>query len=348
MLRDLTMLLASAATLAAQGQVSPRELIEADHWKRARAIIEARTSNDAETLYLKATIKQALGDLDAAEKLAEQAVAANPKEAEYHYRLSDITGTKAERASVFKQIGLGRTFKKECDVALSLNPNHVEALFNMMQFYLHAPGIIGGDKGKAQGIAEKLMTIDPVKGVQARIEIAANEKQSGKVDEIIKNALTMKAETFQAHMMLANYLANQKEPRFDEALQHAREAMRIHSDRVGPYALIAAIQARQQKWPDVDATLVQSEKEVPDNLFPYFRAGNSLLNNKLDLPRAERFFRKYLTQEPELHYPSWAVAHWRLGLALDQAGRKSEAVAEWQTSVKLDPNSPAKQELKKK
>src|SRR5438045_2999425 len=118
MRQTIIILLATAASLAAQG--SPRELIEAEHWKRARAIVEARTSGDAETLYLKATIKQAMGDLDAAEKLAEQAVVANPKEAEYHYRLSDITGQKAQKASVFHQVGLGRTFKKECDAALSL------------------------------------------------------------------------------------------------------------------------------------------------------------------------------------------------------------------------------------
>jgi hypothetical protein len=96
MLGHDTILLAGAATLAALGQMPPRDLIEGEHWKRARALVEARNGNDAETLYLKATIKQAESDLDAAEKLAEQAVAANPKEAEYHYRLSDITGEKAQ------------------------------------------------------------------------------------------------------------------------------------------------------------------------------------------------------------------------------------------------------------
>jgi tetratricopeptide (TPR) repeat protein len=341
------MLLAGAMTLAAQGQIGPRELIEADHWKRAKAAVEARTGNDAETLYLKATVKQATGDLEAAEKLAEQAVAANPKEAEYHYRLSEITGERAQRASVFKQIGLGKTFKKECDAALSLNPNHTGALFNMMQFHLHAPGIIGGDKAKAQTIADQLMTLDPVKGYQARIEIARSEKQNAKVDEIIRSALTMKAETYQQHMMLANYLASTNVARYDEALQHAREAMRMHPDRVGPRGLISAVLAKQQKWPELEPVLAQAEKDVPDNLFPYYYAGDVLLRSKTDLPRAERYFRKYLTQDPEFHYPSTAIARWRLGLVLKQEGRNPEAVAEWQSSVKLDPNSPAKQELKK-
>jgi hypothetical protein len=48
----------------------------------------AHTANDAEGFYLNATVKQLWGALDEAEKLAEKAVAANPKEARYHYRLS--------------------------------------------------------------------------------------------------------------------------------------------------------------------------------------------------------------------------------------------------------------------
>ena len=48
-MRILTILLAGTASLAAQGQVSPRELIEAGHWKRARAYIEAHPGSDAET-----------------------------------------------------------------------------------------------------------------------------------------------------------------------------------------------------------------------------------------------------------------------------------------------------------
>jgi tetratricopeptide (TPR) repeat protein len=348
MRHTLTICLAIVATMPAQPQPSPRELIEGDHWKRARAAVEARTSNDAETLYLKATIKQAQGDLDAAEKFAEQAVAANPKEADYHYRLSDVVGQKAQKASVFHQMGLGRTFKKECDAALALNPNHVKALFNMMEFYLHAPGVIGGDKAKANAIADQLSKLDQAAGVQAHIEIARVLKQDGKVDEIMRNAVATRAETFDMQMMVANYLANQKEPRFDEALQHAHEAMRMRPDRVGPHSLVAAIFVRQQKWPELDGTLTQAEKDVPDNLYSYFRAGNALLNAKTDLPRAERYFRKYLTADPELHFPNVSATHWRLGLVLEQAGRKQEAIAEWQTAVKLDPNSPAKQELKKK
>jgi tetratricopeptide (TPR) repeat protein len=347
MLRQVCLLLVGAAALAAQEQLTPRQLIEAGHFKRARAIVMARQAGDAEAMYLMATIKQAWGELDAAQKFAERAVAANPKEAQYHYRLADITGEMAQKAGVFRQMGLGRTFKKECDAALEINPNHVEALKNMMQFHLHAPGIIGGDKAKAHAIADRLMKIDAVEGYQARMEVARAEKQDSRVDELVREAMGMHAETYPAHVMLGNYLAGPKAKKYDEAERHAREAIRIHPDRAGAHSLLAMVLVRQDKWPDLDAALAQAEKDNPDNLYPCYRAGNALLDRKLDLPRAERYFRKYLAQEPEAHMPNLAAAHWRLGLVLEQEGRKPEAIAEWQSAVKLDPSSQAKLDLKR-
>jgi len=64
--------------------------------------------------------------------------------------------------------------------------------------------------------------------------------------------------------------------------------------------------------------------------------------------RAERYFRKYLSQEPEATFPSAAQAYWRLGLTLEKMNRKSEAVEAIRTAVKLDPSlEGAKRDLKR-
>jgi tetratricopeptide (TPR) repeat protein len=347
MLRLVWVTLGGAAVLAGQGQPSPQELIDAGHFKRARALVEARKSTDAETLYFMATLKQEWHDLDAAEKFAERAVEANPKEARYHYRLSEVAGAMAENASAFRQISLGRKFKKECDAALALDPNHTGALFNLLQFYLHAPGIIGGDKTKAANIAEQLMKLDPRLGYQAKIEIARSEKQDRVADDLVKQSLQVKPESYEGHLALGNYLGNQNQKQYAEAEQHARAAIAIYPDRGGAHALLAAMLVRLDKWPELDAAMAQAEKASPDDLFAYYRAGNNLIDRKLEYARAERYFRKYLTQEPEPdRAPLWA-AHWRLGIVLEQEGRKTDAVAEWQTSLKINPNSPAKQDLKR-
>jgi tetratricopeptide (TPR) repeat protein len=326
-------------------QGSPDELLPGNHFKRFRALAAAHTANDAEGFYLNATVKQLWGALDDAEKLAERAIAANPNEARYHYRLAVIEGIKAQRASVIHQLGLARKFKKEADATLALDPNHVRTLDMMMSYYLEAPGIIGGDKGKAHGIADQLMKIDPVEGYRAQMTLARFDKQEDRIEGLLRKSVEARPASWEAHMDLGNWCANHKQ--LDEAERHAREAVKLRPDRAAGYGLLAVTLVHQDKWPEVDAVLAQSEKADPDNFVPYFRAANNCLVRKTELPRAERYFRKYLTQEPEPENPTHAAAHWRLALVLEQEGRKPDAIAELQTAIKMDPNSPAKADLKR-
>ena len=344
LLRTVFSALLGGALVAAQ--TSPEEvLMAAGHFKRLRALAAARTANDAETLYLNATVKQLWGDLDEAERLADRAVTANPKEARYHFRLAEIAGVKAEKASVLHQMGLARKFKREAEAALALDPNHVRALEMMMEFYLQAPGIIGGDKTKARGIADQLMKIDPVEGYRAQITLARFEKQESRTEELLRKAVEVRPASYEAHMGLGNWCGNNK--KFDEAERHAREAIRIHPDRAGAYALLGVALVHQDKWEELDPALSQGAQADPDNLYPYYRAANNCLARKTELPRGERYLRKYLTQEPEAEAPNHAAAHWRLALVLEQEGRKPDAIAELETAIKMDANSPAKQDLRR-
>ena len=304
-----------------------------------------RNANDPETLFLTAAVRHIWGDLDGAEKLAERAVAAEPNNARYHFRLAMIEGEKAQKASVIHQLGLARRFKKEAETTLTLDPNHVRALHTMIDFHMQAPGVVGGDKAKARAFADQLMKIDAAEGYRAQITLARYDKQEGRIEELLRKAVEARPANYDARMALGDWCGSQK--KFEEAERHAREAARIHPDRALPYGLLAVVLVHQDKWSDLDATLTQAGNADPDNLLPYFRAANNCLSRKVELPRAERYFRKYLLQEPEPRQPSLAVAHWRLGLVLEQQGRKSEAVAELQEAVKLDATSPAKADLKR-
>ncbi len=103
-----------------------------------------------------------------------------------------------------------------------------------------------------------------------------------------------------------------------------------------------------QRWPELDALLAEAEKAVPDDVGPHYQAGRVLFQAGTDLERAERYLRKYLTQEPEGSEPRPAAAHWRLGQVLAKQGRKPEAISELQTSLRLEPDfEPAKKELRR-
>ena len=93
----------------------------------------------------------------------------------------------------------------------------------------------------------------------------------------------------------------------------------------------------EQRWGELEAVLSTSERNVPDDLDPYFEAANALLESGVDLKRGEAYLRKYLAQEPEGEEPDVAHAHRLLGLILGKQGRIAEAITELEAAVQMNP-----------
>jgi hypothetical protein len=66
-----------------------------------------------------------------------------------------------------------------------------------------------------------------------------------------------------------------------------------------PYVALAISYAARERWQDLDSAMARAEKNVPDDFGALYQAGKLLLLTGKDLPRADRYFRKYLTMEPE-------------------------------------------------
>jgi tetratricopeptide (TPR) repeat protein len=185
-----------------------------------------------------------------------------------------------------------------------------------------------------------------VEGYLAQVTVARYDKQENRTEELLRKALEAGPASCQAHTALANFCLGAAK-KYAEAETRAREALHIDASRINAHSILVAALIAQEKWAAVEPALAEAEKNVPDDLSPYFRAAGACLSKPADLARAERYFRKYLTQEAEPHAASHSRAHWRLGQVLEKQGRKADAIAEWQASVKLDPESPAKQDLKR-
>ncbi|MGI8782729.1 MAG: tetratricopeptide repeat protein [Acidobacteriota bacterium] len=324
-------------------------LIDAGHFKQAWALAESRLKanpKDADALYAMARYKLQADDLDSALSLVERSLALDPANADATYLMAGIYGRKAERASVFSQFGLARRFKKEAEAVLAMDPRHIEARLGLIEFHMKAPGVVGADKRKAQTLADEIMKINASRGYLALAVLARIEKQTDPLEGFYKKAVEADPNSYPALMSLVNFYEQQKQ--YDVAERYAREALKASPDRAGGYSFLASLAAFQERWRDLDTTIAQSEKAVPDNLSLYYRVGNVLLSSGKDLPRAERYFRKYLTQEPEPGAPMHAHAYWRLGLVLEKQGRKAEAVAALETAVRMKPDlDQARKDLKR-
>jgi tetratricopeptide (TPR) repeat protein len=333
----------SAVSLSA-GDTDIRSLLEGGHWKQARALLEPRVKanpSDAEAAAQLASVREAYGDSDGALQLAERAVKLKPDVAEYHWQLAWVVGNQAQHANVLHQFGLARRFRQEAETTIALDPKHIDARLGMITYYIKAPGILGGDRQKADEMAEEVARIDAASGYLARARVLSDSDTAGDFETLYRQAAEA-ARTpdvkYDATAALSNWYFAQKPPRYDAAEQQCRALVKIDPHRVGGYRGLAVIYATAARWPELDAVLAESEKGVPDNLASYYRAATIIVLQGNDYARADRYLRKYLTQEPEPNAAAPAYAHWRLGQTLEKEGKRADAIAELEQCAKLKPD----------
>jgi tetratricopeptide (TPR) repeat protein len=325
-------------------------LIEAGHWKQARAIVEPwirDKPNDPLANFLLSQIGNAFHDRQSPLGLAEKAVRLDGGVAKYHRQLAEVLGVTAQHSGMFQQIFLARRFKSEIDIALTEDPGDLQALRDLMEYYLLAPGIVGGDKSKAREIADRITRLNSAEGYLAKARMAEATGATAQVEGFYQKSVEAQPTNYPARIALAGFYLSPDGHNNQLAEQQDREAVKIDPSRVEAYAHLAVIEANHAHWTELEAVLAAAEKEVPDDLTPCYRAAVEIITRGRELPRAEGLLRTYLASEPEGNAPTPADAHWQLGLVLEKEERQPEAIREWHQSLRLDPNSPAKRELKR-
>jgi tetratricopeptide (TPR) repeat protein len=298
-----------------------QSLVEDGHWKRARAIVEQRmpaASNDARFLWLASQVFTAFGRFDQAAGFGEKAVRLDPNNAGYHYNLSEVYGSIAEKASLFRQASYGRKCKKAMDEAVRLNPRHIDTLIVQMLFYYQAPGLFGGDKAKARAMPAEISRIDPSQGYLAEARLAVLQKQAAKLEDLYVKAVAANPRSFEARMSLARQCLGRRN--CARAEEHALEAARIHPGRVDPHTILAIVSARNGKFAEMETRLAEAEKLFPDDLSPFYSAAVSLQETGRELGKAEAYLRKYLAQKPEPSSAGHARAASQLALLMRTKG----------------------------
>jgi tetratricopeptide (TPR) repeat protein len=341
--------LAVVFALASDGGL--QSLLDGGHWKQLRALSEPRVTanpNDAQFTYFLASAKEELGDLKGALPLAEKALASDPNNARYHLLVANISIELGQQAGIFKGMGLAHRFREEAEKAVSLDPKYADARESLMEFYSDAPGIAGGNKKKAWATADEIGKIDAARGLLAQASLAAKEKNAAKEEDSYSKALASAPNDFRVLTAVASFYSTDRQKKYELAEKYALAALKLDETRIVPYEVLAIAYAGAERWQDLDAAMARAEKNVPDDYGAYYQSGKVLLFSGKDLPRAERYFRKYLTREPEGGEPHHSAARWRLGLVLEKEGKKPEAIAEMEAALGAEPDfKEAREDLKR-
>ena len=331
-------------------QPDAQALMQAGHWKRARALLEPEVKahpNDARDCYLLAEVKAAFKDLEGALPLAQHAVDLDGKSSDYHLELGRIYGKMAAQASLFAAGALALKFRKQVETAVELDPKNVDALDALMQFKFQAPTAMGGDKDQARALAEKITALNPSEGYLAQSELAELGKDPTQTVADLRKAVQANPKNYDALSAIAKFYTQPAHVNYDEATKYARAALQFDPTQIGAYWILARVYALEERWGELDQILQASGKEVPDDLRPFYEAAQALAETGKDLPRAEGYAKKYLSQAPEGEEPGDAEARRLLGVLFEKQGRKTEARLEFQTAHQIEPNSKAaKKDLK--
>jgi tetratricopeptide (TPR) repeat protein len=298
-----------AAVLSAQQLPKPvQDLVDGDHWKRARALVSAQLKQnpkDSQALLSMSIIEESFGDMAKARSYAEQAIAQAPKDPYTHAQLARICAESAETGSVFRQLNNVRIMKRELEAAYKLDPNNLDAMLTDMMFTYKAPAVVGGSKTKAHAIAKRIGQHHPDWASLVEAKLAQHDMQ----EPVAIEALNRAPHNFRAQANLGLvYCCLSSNPRHEEAVRIARQLMQKEPARVKGYEILARVHAARLALKELETTLADAVRNVPEDLSPYYWAAKTLIQNKREYDRAAAYLRKYLSQEPEGRAPTAAEA----------------------------------------
>ena len=238
-------------------------------------------------------------EYDDAADYFEEATEANSKVADYFSWLGDTYGTIAQNSNMIKQGMLAPKMKKAWESAIALDPKNMSARTSLIQYYLQAPGFMGGSIDKAKEVAKQITGFNPAEGHRQMGNVYMNEK---KTVEAEKEFLEMVKADPNYVSALANFYTGQKQ--YEKAFGLFEEAV----------------------------------KKNPDDYGSIYQIGKTSALSGQKLDRGEECLKKYLTYQPKQNEAPLAGAHMRLAQIKEKKGSKMEAKKSFEAALKLDPS----------
>ena len=214
----------AAATEATSRADKGITLFKAHRYAEAKAALSSALATDPKDAEAHAYLGMALNnydrDVDQAIVHLEEAVKLDPQRSRYHQWLGGVYGGKAGSVSILKAPSYARKCREEMEAGVRLDPADVEAHQSLMQFYIAAPGFIGGSMAKARDEAALITKLDPVQGLYAEAALANYEKDTAKVEALYRKAVVEAPAQGLPYNYLAYFLLKAK--RTDEAVSTFR------------------------------------------------------------------------------------------------------------------------------
>ena len=283
----------------------------ADALALAEAFAKANAGN-AEAWIALARARLQAGKAEQAITAAEKATLLAPNNAQSFYWLGNAYGSRIGQVVMLSQMNMAPKLRDAFERTVKLDPDQLQARSALVEFYLQAPGMIGGGIDKARAQAVEIGKRDKAQGFMAHGRIAVHEKNAEQALKFYEAALVTKPGD--ARIRLAVAVAYQQLERWNDAFKLLR-LWTTEDPKAGP------------AWYQTGRAAALSGQFLDE--------GVTALQRYMALPHAK--------DEPQKQH-----ALYRLGQIHAKAGRKDQARLALQEALKLDPKyREAREELAK-
>jgi len=226
MRRFLCILAAAGALAAAPSDLErARDLYNLTAFDQSLRVLEAMPAKDAAVFDLMGRDYYMQGDYKRSTEALEKALAAEPGMASRALWLGRAYGRRAETASWFTAPGYATKARQYLERAVELDPRNLDALADLFDYYLQAPGFLGGGGDKAQRIAAMITRVSPSDGYLAEAKLSEKRNENSACEAHLRAAVEAAPQQIGKLIELARFLV--KQGRVQEADQSLARAERI-------------------------------------------------------------------------------------------------------------------------
>lgn len=286
----------------AQAADADVQLIRSGRIDQAINQLQERVRNnpsDAESLNLLARAYYSVENWDEAIAANQKALKIQPNSSDFHTWMGRAYGEKADTVGALGAANLARKTKSEFEKAVQLNPVESQARLDLAEYYIEAPMIMGGGMDKARAQADETARFDVAASHLIRARIAQQHKDFAQAETEFKAAIGSAKNP-------ANYWIN-----------------------------LASFYQSRGRLPEMEraiGTAVATEGRMPGVLYD---AASILSRAGRNLPGAVEYLHQYISAGRFDEDAPAFRAHYLLGQILEKMQRRTEAVAEYRTTLQM-------------
>ena len=250
--------LCSAFAVGGTAFDSAQKLYDRTDYASVVRVLQAEQNKDGRTWELLGKSYFMMADFKKATDAFEHAVVTDPRSSNFHLWLGRTWGRRAETSNAFLAPGYASKARQFFEKAVALDGANKEALNDLFEYYMQAPGILGGGSGKAEALIQKIAARDEAEGYFAQAQLSDRRKD------------------------------------FDMAERQLRRAADLAPRQVGRILDLASYLSKRGRVQDSEAAFAHAEKLAPNSPKVIYARAETYVRDGRNLPQARELLQKYL------------------------------------------------------